>query len=280
MRPARILIACIALASSPGFAQSTGDSTKSEESRGDWSGFFAAGPGIAPEFEGAGSYQFIPFISADLKFRNVTLEFRGLGARLDIFSALGTGAIYGGPAIEFKFARDNKLGQVGDPVRFLDKVSGQVLGGGYVGVKLGGDENGQGQFRIETSGLASSKGFEATGLVSYALVRNEKYFADIDNSITYASAKYMRTYFGVTPAEAVRSGLAAFNPGSGLKDISTGLTLGYQFNSRWGVVANGTYSYLIGDAGKSPIVKGRLTGVKAEGSRSQFVGGIAISYRF
>jgi MipA family protein len=280
MSTSKVLITCLALASTPIFAQSGAEAPETNETRGNWSGFIAVGGGIAPEFEGAGANTFIPYISADLKYRNVTLEFRGLGARLDILSAFGSGAIYGGPAFEYKLQRDNKLGKVGDPVRSLDKIAAQAFGGGFIGVKLGGDENGQGQFRVETTGVASSKGFEATGLVSYALVRNESFFVDVDSSLTYANGKYMRTYFGVTPAEALRSGLLAYKPGSGLKDFGTGLTVGYNFSSRWGVVANGTYSYLTGDAGKSPIVKGRLTGVKAEGSRSQFVGGLAISYRF
>jgi MipA family protein len=278
----RLVAVCLALTASPAFAQSA-DGAQADAPEGNWSGFISAGPGITPEYEGAKTYQVIPFISADLKYRSVTLEVRGTTARLDVLSALsgfGDGALYGGPAVTFKLPRDNKVGDVGNPVRQLTKIPFQVEAGGFIGVKLGGNEAGRGQFRIEATALGGSKGFEAIGKVSYALVRSRKVFVDVDNSITYANAKYMRTYFGVTPAEATASGLAAFTPGAGIKDVSSGLTIGYQFNKRWGIVANGNYSYLVGDAGKSPIVQGRLTGMKGEGSRSQFTGGVGILFRF
>ncbi|MFM9852893.1 MAG: MipA/OmpV family protein [Sphingomonadaceae bacterium] len=283
MKNLTILAACAALVSSPAYAQ-TADGDESERAdEGNWSGFISAGPGVVPEFDGSGDLQVIPFISADIKFKDVTLEVRGLGVRLDVLSAVGSGRVYGGPVVKFKLPRDNSNGKVGEPVRFLDKVDFETQGGGFIGVKLGGNENGKGQFRIEASAVAGANGFEATGAISYALVRTRKVFIDVSNSVTYANAKFNRTYFGVTPAEALRSGLVAFKPGAGIRDISSGLTLGYQFNERWGIVANSNYSYLVGDAADSPIVKGRLTGTdanKAKGSRGQFVGGIGIFFRF
>lgn len=272
-----------ALMSSPAFAQNGDADASANADEGNWSGFISAGPGVSPEFDGSSDLQVIPFISADIKFKDVTLEVRGLGARLDVLSAVGSGRVYGGPMVKFKLPRDNKLGKVGEPVRFLDKIDFETQGGGFIGVKIGGNENGKGQLKIEASAVTGANGFEATGGFSYALVRSRKVFVDVSNSITYANAEATRTYFGVTAAEALRSGLVAYKPGVGIRDVSSGLTLGYQFNERWGIVANTNYSYLVGDAAKSPIVKGRLTGTaanKAEGSRSQFVGGIGIFFRF
>jgi MipA family protein len=279
----KLIAACAALASSPAFAQADNGSGSAGADEGNWSGFISAGPGVAPEFDGSSDFQIIPFISADIKYKDVTLEVRGLGARFDMLSAVGSGRVYGGPAFNFKLPRTQTLGKIGEPVRFLDKITAEPQAGGFIGIKLGGNENGRGEFRIEATALVGDKGFEATGRVSYALVRSRKVFVDISNGITYADAKATRTYFGVTAAEATRSGLVAFNPGGGIRDVSSGLTIGYQFSKRWGIVANTNYSYLVGDAGKSPIIKGRLTGpaaTKGEGSRSQFVGGIGILYRF
>jgi MipA family protein len=280
MRNLRYFAVCLALVASPAFAQSADGAQDSDAPQGNWSGFISAGPGVVPEYQGARTYQVIPFISADLKYRGVTLELRGTSVRLDVLSGFGDGALYGGPAVAFKLPRDNTVGRVGEPVRLLTKIPFVAEAGGFIGVKFGGNEAGRGQFRIEATALGGSRGFEAIGKVSYAVVRSRKVFVDINQSITYANARYMRTYFGVTRAEATASGLAAFTPRAGIKDVSSGLTIGYQFNKRWGIVANGNYSYLVGDAAKSPIVKGRLTGVKGEGSRSQFVGGVGILFRF
>jgi MipA family protein len=276
LAPRALLIAALASTAlaAPAFA---------ETEDGNWSGFITAGPGVAPEFAGSGTLRVIPFIAADIKYKKVTLEARGLGARLDVLSGLGSGAIYGGPLVNFKTSRDNKSGKVGDPVRFLNKIDFETQGGAFIGVKLGGDENGRGQIRIETALAGGANGFEATGVVSYALVRTEKVFFDINSSVAYANKESNETYFGVTAAEALRSGLAAYTPGAGIRDIGSGVTLGYQFNKRWSLVANANYNYLVGDAAKSPIVKGRLAGPvanRAEGSRSQFVGGIGIGWSF
>lgn len=283
MKNLMIFAACAALLSSPAFAQNSSDSDSGSADEGNWSGFISAGPGVAPEFDGSGDLQIIPFISADIKYKDVTLEVRGLGARLDVLSAIGSGRVFGGPVVNFKLPRTTSLGKVGEPVRFLDKISFEPQAGGFIGVKVGGNANGQGEFRIEATALTGDKGFEAGGKISYALIRSRKVFVDISNGVTYADKKATRTYFGVTAAEAARSGLVAFTPDAGIRDVNSGLTLGYQLSSRWGIIANTNYSYLLGDAGKSPIVKGRLTGSeanKAEGSRSQFVGGIGIFFRF
>jgi MipA family protein len=278
VRNFKIIAISLVLLGSPAFGQS-GDSASASD-QDNWSGFIAAGPGVAPEFDGSGDLQIIPFVSADIRYKDVTFEVRGLGARLDVLSGLGSGKVFGGPAVKFKLQRDNKLGKVGEPVRFLNKVSFETQAGGFIGLQFGGNEAGKGKIKIEASVVAGAKGLEATGLVSYAPVRSRKVYVDFNSSVTYANAEATRTYFGITAAEALRSGLSPFRPGSGIRDVSSGLTLGYQFNERWGIVANSNYSYLVGDAAKSPIVKGRLVGNKAAGSRSQFVGGVGVVFRF
>ncbi len=255
-----------------------------QDESGNWSGFITAGAGVTPQFEGSRKYQGIPYISADIRYKQTTFEIRGLGARLDVLSNFGNGMFYGGPAINFKLPRDPKdQGKVGDPVRFLNKVDFDTQGGGFIGVKFGGNENGQGQFRLETVGLAGKNGFEGRVNGNYALIRNEKVFFDVGTGLTYGNKEYIQTYFGVTDAEAIRSGLVAYTPGSGVKSIDNSITLGYQFSRRWSVVANANYSYLVGDAGKSPLIKGRLTGTdafKAAGTRSQLTAGIGIGWSF
>jgi MipA family protein len=270
LKPHHIIAAGFALVVSPVISHA-------QESRGGWSGFIAAGPGVAPEFEGGSKYTLIPFVSGDLRYRGATLEVRGLTARLDVISLFGTGNVYGGPAVQFRLPRDK---DVDGPVALLNEIKFTTEGGGFIGVGFGGNESGQGKIKLEVSSYGSSKGFTGSALISYALIRNEKFFVDVDNSVTFANKKFMRTYFGVTPAESLRSGLAAFAPDGGIKDIKSGVTLGYQFNARWGIQANGNYSYLVGDAGKSPVVRGKSLRVAGSGSRSQFNAGIGVSFTF
>jgi outer membrane scaffolding protein for murein synthesis (MipA/OmpV family) len=90
--------------------------------------------------------------------------------------------------------------------------------------------------------------------------------------MTWANADYMRTYFGIAPADAVESGLPEYQPGSGFRDFGAGLSAGYYFTPRWGVIGRLGATYLVGDAGDSPITD--------QGSRWQPLGGLTLSYRF
>ncbi|MCG6901929.1 MAG: MipA/OmpV family protein, partial [Rhodobacter sp.] len=83
---------------------------------------------------------------------------------------------------------------------------------------------------------------------------------------------YAATYFGVTPAESVASGLAAFAPSGGA--LSAGVELGatYALNDRWNLYGGMRYDRLLNDAAGSPI-----TGL---GSADQFSINLGLTRRF
>lgn len=66
--------------------------------------------------------------------------------------------------------------------------------------------------------------------------------------------------------------MPAYRPKGGLSDVGAGVTVGYQFSERWGVLGRLGADYYLGDAKDSPIVK--------DGSKVQGIGGLALSYRF
>jgi outer membrane protein len=89
---------------------------------------------------------------------------------------------------------------------------------------------------------------------------------------SFADGNYMRTYFGVTTAESARSGLAAYQPGGGVKGVGAELGIRYELNETWAVIGSATYEKLIGDAADSPIVK--------LGDANQFTAKLGLSYKF
>jgi outer membrane protein len=89
---------------------------------------------------------------------------------------------------------------------------------------------------------------------------------------SFASAEYMRTYFGVTPAESAASGLAAYDPGAGLKGLGFEVTGRYRFNPEWALASSLAYERLIGDAGDSPIVQ--------TGDADQITARLGLTYTF
>ncbi|MGB0697104.1 MAG: MipA/OmpV family protein [Rhodospirillaceae bacterium] len=74
----------------------------------------------------------------------------------------------------------------------------------------------------------------------------------------FADNDYMDAYFGVNRVQSVRSGLAVYDPGAGLKEVEMSLTANYGITENWFVRAETKLGILTGDAADSPIVKQEL----------------------
>ncbi|PWK75512.1 MipA/OmpV family protein [Aminobacter sp. AP02] len=91
--------------------------------------------------------------------------------------------------------------------------------------------------------------------------------------VSFASADYFETYYGVNAQQSAASGLGQYDPGSGINSVGVGGAIGWKATDN--VVASlfTEYSRLMGPAGDSTIVKER-------GSRNQVTVGVSTSYRF
>lgn len=76
-------------------------------------------------------------------------------------------------------------------------------------------------------------------------------------TLTWVSMQTMRSYFGVTPAQAAASGFRAYMPDDGLKSYGMTLTANVQATKHWIFAANLAASRLSGQAAASPIVERR-----------------------
>lgn len=265
----------VAFDAAPAMAQQTlGNTVVKEEPEDDSSavsGFVALGAAGQPTYDGSDRYQVGPLAFANLQWRGVELQLRGTRARLDL---VADSHIQFGPAIGMRGNRDHE-DATGAVARLADIKTGIEVGG-YVGYRFGGDEHGRSEIGVDLTVLKdvndAHDGIVAIGQVSYAAVRGSKFFLDVDAQTTFGDRKYTQTYFGITPQQAAISGLETYSPGAGLRDVGTGITAGYQFNRRWGLISRIGGSYYIGDVKDSPIVEA--------GSRAQIVGGLGVTYRF
>jgi MipA family protein len=101
----------------------------------------------------------------------------------------------------------------------------------------------------------------------------DRYVFSIGPRVLFSDSRYQRAYFGVTPAASLASGLPAYRPHGGLHGIALTSGLSYQLSGPWGLFGFARYERLVGDAGKSPIVR-------EFGSRNQLSGGIGLNYTF
>lgn len=95
---------------------------------------------------------------------------------------------------------------------------------------------------------------------------------EVGPRVTFADGEYMKTYFGVTAAQAAASGYRQFDARAGIKSIGIDSKMVYEFNDTWRGQLEAGYARLVGDAGKSPIT--------ARGSRDQYSLRIGATYRF
>lgn len=91
--------------------------------------------------------------------------------------------------------------------------------------------------------------------------------------VSFASADYMRTYYGVSTATSVATGVAAYDPGAGYRGAGLGATATYDIDPRWFVKAEASWTHLSDAIARSPVIK-------AEGNRDQFSVGLGVAWRF
>ena len=84
-------------------------------------------------------------------------------------------------------------------------------------------------------------------------VSTPEFKLSIGPRVLYGSGRYNRTYFGVTTADSITSGLAAFTPEAGV--VSAGIEVGmsYDLGGDWALEGTISYDRLQGDAADSPI---------------------------
>ena len=72
---------------------------------------------------------------------------------------------------------------------------------------------------------------------------------------SWTNSNYTQEYFGITSDQASRSGYAQFAPGGGFTDLRLSASLIYSITPKWSLVGSVSYSELLGDAKRSPIVR-------------------------
>jgi MipA family protein len=73
-------------------------------------------------------------------------------------------------------------------------------------------------------------------------------------SVTWADTEYTKTYFGVSPAQASRSGFKVYNARGGLKSAGAEFSANYALTKNWMAVVSASANQLLADAADSPIV--------------------------
>lgn len=243
---------------SPSFAQAEEEEKPGRRVR------VGLGAQLVPSYPGADDHSVRPLVDLSIARGDNPFAFEAPDESFGFSLIKGEG--FGiGPALNFESSRKAK--DVGAP---LDKVGATVEAGAFVQYAFGP------KFRVRAEARRGLGGHEAwTGVVGADFVarRGDAYLFSIGPRVTISDARYHRAYFGVTPAEALRTGLAAYRPKGGIQAVGATAGLITQLTSRWGIYGYAKYDRLVDDAARSPVVR-------SFGSRDQFSGGLALTYTF
>ncbi|KVP64460.1 MipA/OmpV family protein [Burkholderia ubonensis] len=90
---------------------------------------------------------------------------------------------------------------------------------------------------------------------------NEHFFWFAGPTVSFADARYMNSWFGVSDAAAARSGLPRYSSGAGIRSVGAGVTMVWFVNKHWFLTMDGALEQLVGRAARSPVTQQTTNGV-------------------
>jgi outer membrane scaffolding protein for murein synthesis (MipA/OmpV family) len=116
----------------------------------------------------------------------------------------------------------------------------------------------------------SERGAQADVRLSAGVYRGEHLGVGVFVQSIWANAKSVESFYGITPAQSVATGLPGFDAGGGWLSSSFGLLGSYDLSHDWVAVGTMESRHLRGDAARSPLAE-RAT---------NFYMSLGIAYRF
>ena len=142
-----------------------------------------------------------------------------------------------------------------------------------LGVKVGYESRIATAFAAVRHGIGGHEGIVADIGLDFTANPMDRLTITGGPRLTIVSDDYMETYFGVTPAEAITSAYAAYDPDGGIKSTGLEAEAVYEVTERTNLHLRAEWEHLLGDAADSPFVDG-------PGSANQFTVGIGLSHEF
>lgn len=256
--PIQNLIAVLlcALASSQTYANSVG-----------------VGIGRSSEYTGSSNYQAIPMAAFSFDTRIGTVASEQIGVKIDLIKSRSMNT---GPILKYQTGRNDSISD--EVVASLSEIAGSLEAGWFLGSGIPLSVLGLNSENILTGKISGvtdiGDGHGGTSLTaSTALVMpvNPELRIITSLSFNFSDEKYQQSFFGVSDADALTSGLPAFKASGGLESTGFGLIVVKQIAPRWSATSITSFSILQGDAATSPLTK--------RGSASQLFMGVVFTYQ-
>jgi outer membrane protein len=239
---------------------------------------------LIPDYEGSSHDRLVPGPAAIGSVGGFNFSVIGNRASVDLIrDKPGPGIdIELGPIAVVNFNRTNS-DSIDDPrVAALPERGTAIELGGYAGIGKTGVITSQYDklslsvsYRHDVSGVSDSGIWEPA--ITYLTPLSTKAAVTVFGSMQHAGRGYNETYFGITPADSIASGLPVYSAHAGWKNYTLGAAFVYSLTGNLlhglKLVAGGTYTRLLNSASYSPVTR-------IAGSPNQWVGAVGVGYTF
>ena len=209
-----------------------------------------AGGGLAafPKFPGAGAERIWPLPAIDAHYGPLfldTLHGRGLG-----LTFLDHRSFHLGTSLWFRNSRTHHDGATVANLPDINRAAklamfASVTPGPYaLGATFSRDLGGSNGWTLDTN-------------AAWRFSPGSRTHASLGMSATFASRRFMDTWFGVTSSQSAASGLPQYAPAGGLESAGPAVMLMLDLTSTWYLNSAVSYNVLTHKAGDSPIVQRR-----------------------
>jgi outer membrane protein len=246
-----------------------------------------AGAAIVPSYEGSDDYRVVPIAQARGKAHDFAFWTRGLSLFVDAIPNTDDSGLdfQLGPVASVRLDRTSRKAIKDDAVRALGKLDTAIEVGGFVGIGKTGVitsayDNLTARVSVTKDVAGAHGGYVIQPAIEYFTPLSTKTFVGLSVTADYASKKFGSYYFDVTPAQALASGLSAYDRAgdkAGFRRMDVNLSGGYSLSGDlrrgWAVFAVGSYGRMLGRYADSPVVA-------EAGSRNQWIGAVGLGYTF
>ncbi len=233
--------------------------------QGDWIVTVGAGVSASPPYEGAPNTQIRPTLSFNARRADKPYRFTPPddGSSLNLFSSQHLDL---GPVINIRDGRNDTRRLVG-----FQKIGWAAEAGVFANLWFTDWFRARAQIR---QGIIGHSGAVGDAGIDY-IHTGKRWDMSIGPRVGYGDARYMETYFGVTPAEALASPflIKPYTPGAGVRYEGVELAYAYRPTDRIRATIGLGYHRLTGVAAASPVVG-------LAGSRDQYSAGVGVTYGF
>jgi outer membrane scaffolding protein for murein synthesis (MipA/OmpV family) len=223
---------------------------------------FTVGPAVLmrPSFPGSGRYVLQPGASIDVRYKDLAYFSTGEGLGLNLASQKSYRA---GVAVTYDLGRDQDDDSRLNGMRDIDPAPEVKLYADIVAFPV--------VFRASVKKAVGGHRGIVGDLGAYMPVAgNKQFFVFIGPAVTFADARYMRTYFGVGSTQSQRSGYRQYRPGGGIRSTGIGLNANWNITDHWMVDTSAAAERLLGGAASSPLTR----------QNWNFALALNVSYRF